>query len=206
MILDALLIAGVSFGRNALGLVTRPYETYRRIVDRGSTWELVYIAVLAMAYFALASLVKVASFRPFLLTRQFVVLGAAALATHALVIAAVWLVGRRVGGTGTLAGITRGWGYTVLPTVCWFFMTSLLYVLLPPPRTTSVAGVAFSVLFLIVSATLFFWKLTLGYLTLRFGLKLDLVRILVVVGFVGPIMGVWSWGMYRLGIFRVPFI
>lgn len=203
---DALIIAGVSFGRNTVGLLIKPYETYRRIIDRQGAWEMAYVTVLALAYFALASLVKVASFRPFLLTKQFILLSAAAAATYTVVSFSIWAVGRRVGGKGTLGGVVCGWGYTLLPTVCWFFMTSLVYVLLPPPRTTSLAGIAFSVLFLIVSATLLFWKLTLGYLTLRFGLKLDLVRILVVVGIVGPIMGAWSWGMYRLGIFKVPFL
>lgn len=204
--LDHLIIAGVSFGRNTIGLIVRPYETYRRIIDKGSVWELAFIALLVIIYFSLASLVRIAAFRPFLLTKQFILLSAAALATYALVVVVVWLVGRRVGGRGTLGGIARGWGYTLLPTVCWFLATSLLYVLLPPPRTTSIAGVAFSVLFLVFSATLFFWKLTLGYLTLRFGLKLDLARILAVVGITSPIVGAWSYGMYRLGIFTVPFI
>lgn len=184
--IDQIVAAGISFGRNTIGLVTRPYETYRRIIDRGSAWELVFIAIL----------VTVSAFR----------LLVAALATYALVVALVWVVGQRVGGRGTFGGVARGWGYTLLPTVCWFFMTSLLYILLPPPRTTSIAGVTFSILFLVFSATLFFWKLTLGYLTLRFGLKLDLARILVVVAIVGPIVGVWSRGMYRLGIFKVPFL
>ena len=186
--LDQLILSGIAFCRNSIGLVVRPYETYRKIVDRGSAWELVYVAVLA--YFFLVSPVK----------------ALAAIATYALVVLAAWFVGQRVGGRGKFKSVALGWGYTMLPTVCWFFMTSLLYVLLPPPRTTSLAGIAFSVLFLVVSATLFFWKLTLGYLTLRFGLKLDLVRILVVVAIVGPIVGVWSWGMYRLGIFKVPFL
>ncbi len=185
---DQLILSGIVFGRNAIGLVGKPYETYRRIIDKGSVWELVYITVLA--YFFLVNPVKVL----------------AAVATYALVVLAAWAVGRRVGGRGALKSLALGWGYTMLPTVCWFFMTSLLYILLPPPRTTSFAGIAFSVLFLVVSATLFFWKLMLGYLTLRFGLKLDLARILVVVGIVGPIVGVWSWGMYRLGIFKVPFL
>lgn len=186
--LDQLILAGVSFGRNAIGIVIRPYETYRRVVDRGSVWELVYIAILA--YFSLASLVKVA----------------AAMTTYALVVLAVWVVGRRIGGRGTLGGVARGWGYTLLPTVVWFFTTSMLYVLLPPPRTTSLAGVFFSGLFLVFSVALLFWKLMLGYLSLRFGLKLDLVRILLVVSLVGPIVTAWSYGMYRLGIFRVPFV
>lgn len=203
---DELLIAGVSFGRNLVGLVVKPYETYRRIVDQGSVWELSYISLLALGYFSLASLVKVAHFRPFLLTKQFVVLGVAALTTYALMIIAMWLVGQRAGGRGSLVKVAIAWGYTLLPTIAWFLTTSLLYVLLPPPRTASIAGITFSVLFLVFSATLFFWKLTLGYLTLRFGLKLDLVRIMVVVAIIGPIIGIWSWGMYRLGIFKVPFL
>ena len=184
--LDQLILSGIAFGRNAIGLVIRPYETYRRIIDKGSVWELVFIAVFVM----------VSAFR-------FVF---AAAATYTLVVVLVWFVGQRVGGRGTFKGVAIAWGYTLVPTVCWFFMTSLLYIVLPPPRTTSTAGIAFSVLFLVVSATLFFWKLTLGYLTLRFVLKLDLARIFVVVGIVGPIVGAWSWGMYRLGIFKVPFL
>lgn len=203
---DNLLVSGVSFGRNAIGLVLRPYETYRRIVDRGSPWELVYVGVLAMLYFSLASVVKVAAFRPFLLTKQAVALVAAASLTYVLVVWLTWIVGQRFGSKAHIKSIAVGWGYTMIPTICWFFMTSFLYVLLPPPRTTSVAGIAFSVLFLVVSATLFFWKVTLGYLALRFGLKFDLGKILSVVGIVGPIVGIWSWGLYRLGIFKVPFL
>ncbi|MEK9143692.1 MAG: hypothetical protein AAB481_03625 [Patescibacteria group bacterium] len=184
--LDQLIISGIAFSRNTIGLVVRPYETYRRIIDKGSVWELVFIAMLVM----------ISAFR-------FVV---AAGATYVLVVVLVWVVGHRIGGRGTLRGVALGWGYTFFPTVVWFFTTSALFVLLPPPRTTSVAGVVFSGMFLVFSVTLLFWKLTLGYLTLRFGLKLDLARILVVAGIVVPILGVYSVVMYRLGIFRVPFI
>lgn len=203
---NQLLVAVISFGRNAVGVVTRPYETYRTIVGSANVWELPSIAGLIAGYFALASLVKVASFRPFLLTREFMVLLGAAMVSYIFVVSLLWIVGRLVGGKGTLAGLACGWGYTLLPTVVWFFMTSALFLILPPPRTTSVAGVVFSGLFLVFSVMLLFWKLMLGYLTLRFGLKLDLARIFVVAGIVMPILGIYSVGMYRLGIFRVPFI
>ena len=137
--LDNLLVSAVSFGRNTIGLIVRPYETYRRIVDRGSAWELVYVGLLAMLYFVLASVVKVAAFRPFLLTKQAVVLGAAAILTYALVVWLTWFVGQRFGSKTKIKRIAVGWGYTILPTVSWFLMTSVLYVVLPPPRTTSAA-------------------------------------------------------------------
>ncbi len=60
-----LIVALSAFIKNVIGLVTRPYETCRRIVDRGRMGELVYVAILLSVYFAFASVVKVAAFRPF---------------------------------------------------------------------------------------------------------------------------------------------
>lgn len=116
------------------------------------------------------------------------------------------VVGLLVGGTGKLRGLALLWGYSLIPTVIWFFVTSLLYIVLPPPRTSSVQGVLFSIFFLVFSITLFFWKATITYLTLRFGLRLDLSRILVVLVVTIPLLVLYSIGMFRLGIFRIPFI
>lgn len=194
------------FLRSFIGLITRPYETCRTIVERAGVSELVYIAFLLALYFATSSIVKVAAFRPFLLTRQFIVLAAATALTYILAVSLFWTAGKLVGAEGKLKGLAVSWGYSLIPTLVWFFATSLLYVILPPPRTTSFAGMLFSILFLIFSATLFFWKATLAYLTLRFGLRLDLGKILIVFAITIPILGLYSVGMYRLGIFRIPFL
>ena len=201
-----LIVALVSFGRNIIGLVTHPYETCRRIVEKGNPLELTYVVMVLALYFILASLVKVASFRPFLLTRQFFVLVGAAGITYCLVVAIFWGIGRLVGASGKLKGLAVLWGYSLIPTVIWFFVTSVLYVLLPPPRTTSIRGVIFSVLFLVFSITLFLWKTTIAYLSLRFGLRLGLGKIFVVLAGALPILGLYSYGMYRVGIFKIPFL
>ncbi len=202
----SLLVSGVWFLRNALGVIIKPYETYRRIVDHGRLGELFYIGILLAGYFALASLVKEASFRPFLLTRQFVALSTTAAISFFLASATIWIVGTLIGGTGSWRRVTLAWGYTMLPTLTWFLVTSLLYVLLPPPRTTGVLGVAFSIVYLIFSVTLFFWKIVLAYLTLRFGLRLDAKKIAVVAAIIVPLFIVYSIGMYKLGVFKVPFL
>jgi hypothetical protein len=202
----SLIVALVDFGRNIIGLVTRPYETCRRIADRGGFGELVYVAILLATYFAFASLVKVASFRPFLLTRQFIVLSVATGVTYLFTLALFWMAGKLVGAQGRFKGLAVSWGYSLVATFAWFLATSILYVILPPPRTTSMAGVLFSILFLIFSITLFFWKATIAYLTLRFGLRLTLGKIMIVLALTLPILGLYSFGMYRLGIFRVPFL
>lgn len=187
-------------------MVTRPYETYRRIIEHGSMWELGIIAMLLSIYFLTASLVKVPLFRFFLLTREFIVLAGAVFLTFLIIVTLFWLAGRVVGSRGAWRRIAIGWGYGLLPTLFWFWMTSLLYVLIPPPRTTSVWGVTFSVLFLLISIALLSWKIILSYLTLRFALKLDLGKIILICCLVFPVMGLYSVGMYKWGVFRVPFL
>lgn len=203
---NSLLTGGFSFGRNAIGIIVRPYETYRRIVDRENVWELWYLAFLLVVYFALASIIKTASFRPFLLTQQFVLLISASGMSFLLTVALLWFVAGKFGGKGALKGFLVAWGYTMVPTFVWFLSTSLLYVLLPPPRTTRPEGILFSIVYLVFSATLFFWKAQLAYLALRFGLRMDLGKILLTWVIVGPLLGLYSIAMYRLGIFRIPFL
>lgn len=204
--MTSVVVALVAFSKNIVGMVTRPYEAYRRIADHGSLWELLYIGLVLSFYFAIASVVKTAAFRPFLLTRQFVLLAGASALTYLTVVFLLWEIGKLVGGKGTLRAVLLGWGYTLVPTTLWFLMTSLLYVLLPPPRTNSPAGTLFSVLFLLFSTALFFWKFMLAYLTLRFGLRLDLGRIAIVTLICLPLLIAYSMLMYRWGIFRVPFL
>ncbi len=204
--LDALIVDGVAFGRTLIGLVFRPYETYRRIVTRGRRGELLYIGLLLAGYFALASIVKVAAFRPFLLTQQFALLTMGAISGVALSALSMWFFGRVFRVSASFMSILLAWGYTLVPTVIWFISTSLLYVLLPPPRTTSLPGIMFSLLFLAGSATLLWWKVTLAYLTLRFSLRVDFVKGVIIAVLCAPVIALWSVGMYRAGVFRIPFL
>lgn len=205
-VLGGVTIGALRFSRAVLGLVTRPYETYRTIVHHGNLFELLYVWVFVSLYFALATVVKTPIFRPFFLTKQFMVVLTASFFGYIVISLLLWQIGRFLGGKGTLKEILLAWGYTLIPSVLWFLSTSVLYVLIPPPRTTSFAGLSFSILYLVFSATLFFWKVTLGYLTLRFGMRLDLVKISIVTAILLPVFALYSIGMYRLGIFKVPFI
>ncbi len=196
----------IGFARTTIGLVTRPYETYRRIVNHGSLWELVPLSVLLACYFAIASLVKTAAFRPFVLTKQFIILAISVCVTYGVTVSLLWCVAKIMKGKGTFRSLALAWGYTLVPTLLWFLITSLLYVLFPPPRTGRPLGILFSALYLSFSTVLFFWKAMLTYLTLRFGMRLDLFRIIAVCGIVGSVMVFYSLGMYHLGIFKIPFI
>jgi hypothetical protein len=192
----SLLVALFAFGKNCVGLVTRPYETCRRIVEKANPVELIFVGILLAIYYLFAFFVKIASFQPFLF----------ACVTYCLVVGLFWGIGRLLGATNKMQGLAVLWGYSLLPTTLWFFVTSFLYLVVPPPRTTSAQGVIFSLLFLIFSTTLLFWKGTITYLSLRFGLRLGLGKIVLVLGISLPILAFYSMEMYKLGIFRIPFI
>ncbi len=204
--LATVAMGAVTLGRTTIGLIVRPYETYRRIVDHGRASELTAIAILLSLYFALASVVKIATFRPFIFTRQFVILFLAAVGSYGVTVGAFWLAGLILKAKIRLTALLVAWGYTFLPTVMWFFITSLLYVILPPPRTTSLMGLAFSGLFLVFSVTLLWWKVMLSYLAIRFALRLDVPRIIFACAIVFPIVAGYSALMYYWGIFKVPFL
>jgi len=203
---EALILSVYSFMRSCIGIITHPYETYRRINGKGTLLELVPMAALLSLYFATNAMVKAPAFRPFVLTRHFIKTSVSVVVTALFISLLLWGVGRLLGGKGEYKRFFLGWAYTLIPTLAWFLFTSLLYVFIPPPRTTLPTGVALSVVFLTVSAVLFFWKLILAYLSLRFGLKLDLIRIFGILLISAPVIGLYSVGMYRLGIFRVPFL
>lgn len=192
--------------KSCVGLITKPYETYRRIVNHGSIWELFPIGVLLSGYFVVASLVKTAAFHPFVITKYVVLIAFAVIFTYIITVVLLWGVGKLVGGKGTVRAVALGWAYTLIPTLLWFLGTSLLYVLFPPPRTGRPLGILFSTIFLVFSSVLFFWKGMLTYLTMRFAMRLDFWRIMTVICIVGGVMVFYSMGMYRLGVFRIPFI
>lgn len=192
-----IYVSLVAFCLRCAGLVVKPYETYRDIVEHAKYPELGWIGVIVSLYFLVASIVK---------PSQWLLLIAGAVITFCLSVWLILTVGRMFGGRGQSKGVILGWGYSYIPTLLWFWLTSFSFVLVPPPRTQSMYGILFSTLYLIVSFMLLFWKITLGYLTLRFGLRLDLGKILLTSAVVLPAMGLYSIFMYKFGLFRIPFI
>jgi hypothetical protein len=186
--------------------IMHPYEAMRAVVKRSKLSELVPLFCFVLFYVALASVVKIQEFRPFFLTGQFLILVFWIGISYGLSVFFLWHIGRIIGGRGTVRSLAVSWGYTLVPTLAWFFTTSLLYVILPPPRTSGVLGIGFSFIYLCFSAAVFLWKGILVYLSLRFGMKLTLPKIFVVLAVFLPAAGLYSVLLYRFGIFRVPFL
>lgn len=195
------------FLKNTFGCLNSPYITYRKLAQSKNAFSsLIFIFFLVFLYFSFSSFLRIGKFHPLLLTLKLNLLFLGAFLGFVLMVFSLYFLGKTVGGEGDWRKIILLWSYSLLPTLFWFFMTSFLSLLFPPPRTLSFLGKIYSLFFISFSLTLFFWKLILYYLTLRFGLKLDFLKILKVSFFLGPVVISYSILMYKLGIFKVPFI
>jgi hypothetical protein len=195
----------VRVARTIWGSIQTPYATYRQLVAE-SPLHVVVLFGFVSAYFFLVSPIKLHSLNPFVLTLSATRLFVAVCLSFLLICWFLRLLGKIMGGTPTWRGILVAWGYSLVPTLLWFLATSIFYVVLPPPRRPTLPGIAFSLLYLTFSLSLFFWKGILYYLTLRFALKLDLKRIIGVSVIFIPTLLVYSLLLYYLGLFKVPFV
>jgi hypothetical protein len=203
---EELTLGSFSFVKHVGGTILTPYATYRRLIEKGRRSETLFLGFCCVIYFSVSSLVKTQAFRPLLLTEAFIELALGAFVGYLFVVGLLYGLGRLAGGIGAWGKVALAWSYSLIPTLIWFLATSLLYLFLPPPRTQAPLGVLFSLIYLLFSAVLFFWKAELYYLTLRFGMRLTLKQILYVTGVFVPVLCMYSVVMYQLGIFRVPFI
>lgn len=205
MMLSYILSLCLAFARTVFGSFRRPYATYRRLVD-GNPEQLLVIFSLIALYFFFVSPLRLKTFHPFLLTVNTTRLFTVTLGVYIFLCFYLLLLGKLVNAQLNFKGIMLGWGYSLVPTLLWFLSTSLFYVILPPPRHETMAGRMFSLLYITLAVSLFAWKGILYYLTLRFALKLDLGKILVVSSVFLPTIMVLTLILYSAGIFRVPFI
>lgn len=206
-VLATLIKSCILFFQNTWGSIQRPYETYRKLSEGKNLVQAIPIVVLCFIYFGWTTLIHVGlRGHPLLVSFNFFKITIASVVTFYIVIHSLLLVGRVFGGHGSVKSLILPWAYSLLPTLVWFFATSLLWLLFPPPRTLELSGKALSFTFLVFSWFLFFWKGVLYYLTLRFGMRLTFSRILGVSAIVFPLGFLYSILMYKLGIFRVPFL
>ncbi len=96
--------------------------------------------------------------------------------------------------------------YSLFPTLIWFLSTSILYIFLPPPRTFSLMGKGFSILFIAYSLSLLIWKLILVYLAVRFSSKQNFFNILTMIIYYLVWFVPYSIFLYQFKLFRIPFI
>lgn len=191
--------------KNVWGSFHTPYVTYRELL-KANPLQLIFIFLLVGSYFFFISPLKLKTLHPLLLTLNTGRLFSIAVMSYLAICLVFYFLGILLKGKPSLRSIAITWGYSLIPTLIWFFATSIAYLVLPPPRHETILGKAFSLLFITFSISLFFWKGMLYYLTLRFGLQLDLKRIVGASLIFFPLLFSYAYILYKMSVFKVPFI
>lgn len=188
------------------GLILYPYQTMRKVAKEKDYAQIGIIFLLIYMYFTLATIVRTRSLYPFFISTSAVVTFAYFLIGFLSTVLFFYIMGRILRMSTSALPLVFTFAYSLFPTMIWFTTTSLLYYLLPPPRTISGYGQLFSIVFIAFSLTLLFWRLILFYLALRFSFKAPFYKIMVAILFFLLWFVPYCFFMYSLRIFRIPFI
>jgi len=189
------LVPFVIFFRRTLGLIIRPYATMRSISIEEGWSDILWIGGVSVIYFFISNMVR-------FWINGFV--GAIGLYLMSIIFFS-FLPSR-----GTIKEkflrMIKTWSYTLLPTIIWFYSTLFFYFILPPPRTISVWGRAFSIFYIAFSVSLLVWKIILVYFSIRFSLRVHLYRVIYyMLIYLALSIPLWLF-LYRIGISRIPFV
>jgi len=185
--------------RRCVLLIFYPYKTMRKISlekDKGQIWIIMTISFL---YFMFAYKI-----------RSGILFGILAFCVFLLLLRGTTLFfyvsTKQFNNNLSYDRFIFSYSYTLIPTLFWFFTNAIFYVVLPPPRSISLLGKSFSILYLAYSISLLVWKLILVYFSLRFSSRLGLFRILYIFLLYLLLLLPLSILLYQLHIFRIPFI
>ena len=176
--------------QHSVGLIVAPYFTMRRIAVRPRLIHAVLYVLLALLYLASLNTGRVG----FFLIQISV--------TYIFFYIASWMLGK----TASLKQLIVLFTYTLLPTILWFLVSRAVAVVLPPPRTTSMLGVGFSILYIAFSLSLLIWKAILFYLAARYSLRQHFFVVMYTIVLYMPLAVTMAYVSYVMGVARIPFL
>lgn len=185
--------------RRFILLIFQPYQTVRKIGQEKDYLQVIIILLLTLVYFILSGAIRQTTIPVIIIYGIF-------LGNFIMTIGFFYLLAKLSKKDITLSSFIFTFSYSLLPTLIWFSANSLFYHFLPPPRTTSIWGKSFSVFFIAFSLSLLFWKIILVYLSLRFSAKQHFYRIVYYIILYLSVLTPYSFFLYQLRIFRIPFI
>lgn len=182
-------------------LIISPYKTMRSISEEEDYMQIFIIFLLIGVYFVLANRFREYNYEPgilwiltffhFFATLFFFYLSASFFQKK---------------NTFTFNSFLFTFAYALIPTLIWFSINSVLYAVLPPPRTLSLLGKGFSVFYICFSIAVLAWKIILEYLAIRFSTKFSFYPILYAFLIFLVMIIPYSLFMYSLKFFRIPFL
>lgn len=180
-------------------LIFTPYKTMRKIAQEKDVNQVLIIGFLILFYFYFSSFFRKE-------TVPFILIFSIFLFNFSFTIFFFYLLSKLFNKNLSITSFIFTFSYSLIPTLLWFFTNSFLYVMIPPPRTASMLGQSFSIFFITFSLSLLFWKLILFYLSVRFSSRQNFYRVIYFILLYLVFLTPFSYFMYYLKIFRIPFI
>ena len=199
LLISTILSGIILVGLRTTQLIRSPYKTIRVISQDTNSSQLYVIFVLIYFYFVFADFVKPFNYTPALVYAVF-------LLNFLLSSVFFYFINVAQENRKDIRPFIMTFTYSLMPSLIWFTINTSLFLIFPPPRTTSPLGTLFSIIFIIFSLGMLFWKVQLVYLSLRFASKTSFVNIVYAVILYLCVFAPYSVLLYYAGIFRIPFI
>lgn len=185
-----------------IGLVYNPYRTMRKISMENDYYQPAVIAGVIFLYFKFIYYLRDKVYPATLIYLLFIV-------NFLLTISFFYFFSRLCSKSKkeiAFSSFIFTFSYSLFPTLIWFLSTSILYIVIAPPRSFSILGRGFSIFFIAYSLSILIWKFILMYLSLRFSSKQNFFRIIYMMIFYLMWFIPYSILLYHFRLFRVPFI
>lgn len=198
-ILVEFLTSFVFIGRYFFLLIFYPHATMRKISREKDINQIFIIFLLVFFYLKFAYFLKD---QPYPATFLFLIF----LLTFWSTIFFFYFLSKLFNRKVKLSSFIFTFSYAFLPTLFWYVVNSFLFILLPPPRTSSVLGISFSILYLSFSLSLLWWKIILVYLAIRFSSSFSFWRIIYSIILYLLVFYPYFYLISYFGIFYLPLI
>lgn len=189
------------FFKRVFYLLLSPYKCMRDISQDEDMTQVFIIFFLVGFYFQWANEVKQYHYEPVILFALTIF--------HYLLTVCYFMLLKTISSKYKSVNVKKFllvFSYSLIPTLIWFFVNTLLYILIPPPRTPSFLGQTFSLVYISFSVAIFAWKIIMVYLAARFTTGFRFFRIIYSLLLYTAIVIPYSVLLYKIGIFRVPFL
>ncbi|OIP84403.1 hypothetical protein AUK04_02435 [Candidatus Roizmanbacteria bacterium CG2_30_33_16] len=185
--------------RRFIFLIFLPYKTIRKISLENDWLQAIIILFSILIYFTVSNKLRVLYYSPFIIYLVFVI--------NFIISTCFFYYGAKIlKSKVNWQSFVMTFSYSLFPTLIWFITSSGLYYVLPPPRTLSILGKSFSILFIAFSISLLCWKIILMYLSVRFSGRLNFYRTIYLILLYLCWFIPYSLLLYNMKLFRIPFI
>ncbi len=200
-IISGFIASFIFFVRRVIYLIVSPYKTMRDIAQDDDMMQVLFIFLCIGVYFYFANNLRNYPHEPWILFFMTVF--------HYLLTVtyfALFMILSTKQHRVKIAPFMLLFSYALIPTLVWFITNSVLYALIPPPRTPSFLGKGFSLVYVSFSIGILFWKIMVTYLAIRFATGFRFFRIVysMILYLIAVIP--YSILLYSLQFFRIPFL